>query len=125
MPTRCTEAGCYSGIRNSHPLPKGTRAGKPDKPDRMSGPEPAPPSKLPRSSKTPKSECASELLSGGDQMGRVIQSYSKSIHVRALIRAGSGSRTGQRPSHHGFAHIDRVESCVGIALSGLERPTLP
>src|SRR5437762_14007289 len=50
------------------------------------------------------------------------QGYSKSIHVRALIRAGSGSRTGQRPSHNGFAHIDRVES---LRRHRLERPRTP
>src|ERR1700731_2482305 len=54
MPTRCTEAATCSGIRNS-----GGPAGKPDKPDRTSGPPPAllRPS---RSPKSPRPECASE-----------------------------------------------------------------
>jgi hypothetical protein len=43
MPTRCTEAATCSGIRNSW-LGR-THAGKPDRPDRTSGPEQTPPSK--------------------------------------------------------------------------------
>jgi hypothetical protein len=63
MPTRCTEAATCSGIRNSWP-PGCIRAGKPDKPDRTSGPELVLPSKLSRSSKSPKPECASQPPSG-------------------------------------------------------------
>src|SRR5258708_36452886 len=59
MPTRCTEAATYSGIGNSRP-PGRTHADKPDKPDRTSAPEQAPPSKPSQLSTSPKPECASE-----------------------------------------------------------------
>src|SRR5258706_10600264 len=54
MPTRCIEAATCSGIRRPP-----SREGKPDKPDRTSGPPPAllRPS---RSQKSPTPECASE-----------------------------------------------------------------
>ena len=58
MPMRCTEAARCSGIRNR--WQGRTHTGKPDNPDRTSGPEPVPPSKPSRSSKSPKPECASE-----------------------------------------------------------------
>ena len=116
MPTRCTEAGTCSGIRNSCP-PGRTHAGKPDKTDRTSGPEQAPPSKPSRSSKLPKPECATEPPSGYARRGtpfalawhlpfrpgRIFKPpadrslCSQSIHVRALgqaecCRAGPGDR---------------------------------
>src|SRR6266436_7867591 len=57
MPTHCIEAAKCSGIRNNWPVP--TRVGKPDKPDRTSGP-PRALLRRSRSPKSPRPECASE-----------------------------------------------------------------
>jgi hypothetical protein len=91
-PARCSRirCGCRPGRRP---------AGRPDRMDRTSAPEPVPPSKPSRSSKSPKPESASELAPkvarsgpGSDfQPGFQIASkqalLSRSIHVRALGRA--------------------------------------
>ena len=121
MPTRCTAAATCSGIRNRWP-PLPTHAGKPDKPDRTSGPEQAPPSKPSRSSKSPKPECASEPPSGHARRSapfalRPLAGFSDRKQTGPFVPsqftfARLGQPSGRRWDHRYGLRGDRLDHCL-------------
>jgi hypothetical protein len=81
-------------------------AGRPDSPDYTSGPEPTPPSKPFRSSKSPKPECASELL-------QIASTRACSFEVNSRWRVDAGP--GHAARHTNGHRTKAAAYCVVIA----------
>ena len=116
MPTRCTEAATYSGIRNSWP-PGCRHAGKPDKPDRTSGRPPAllRPS---RSPKSPRPECASV---SPWRLAKLADEIWRPAAVRTFFEGPEGRRTlptsgfAVLPRHYGLNALGALKVRNGAA----------